>query len=196
MKYETNWLSHHGVRGQRWGQRRYQEEDGSLTALGREHYGVGEAEDKKQRKVQEKERYKRGKEYSKERDQIAGQKRKEILDKDAEYQKARKEVEDADWEYETAKDDFERESAQFHRGEAHAKLSMRYDKADAKATKHANDFMTKKYGDTALSDIDHYKTQSEKKFNRFVGGTIAALSVAVIGAQVAMYKKSTNRFRS
>lgn len=34
-------LFHHGVKDQRWGFRRYQNEDGSLTPLGRIHYGVG-----------------------------------------------------------------------------------------------------------------------------------------------------------
>lgn len=37
-----DFLMHHGVRGQRRGRRRYQNEDGSLTPEGREHYGVGE----------------------------------------------------------------------------------------------------------------------------------------------------------
>lgn len=35
-------IEHSGVKGQKWGVRRYQNEDGSLTALGREHYGVSE----------------------------------------------------------------------------------------------------------------------------------------------------------
>ena len=35
-------LCHHGTKGQKWGRRRYQNEDGSLTPAGREHYGVGE----------------------------------------------------------------------------------------------------------------------------------------------------------
>lgn len=41
--YEDNYLAHHGVIGQKWGVRRYQNPDGSLTAEGRAHYGVGEA---------------------------------------------------------------------------------------------------------------------------------------------------------
>lgn len=37
---DRNSLMHHGVKGMHWGIRRYQNEDGSLTALGREHYGI------------------------------------------------------------------------------------------------------------------------------------------------------------
>lgn len=33
-------LSHHGIKGQKWGIRRYQNSDGSLTAEGRERYLV------------------------------------------------------------------------------------------------------------------------------------------------------------
>lgn len=40
MEYEnTQYLVHHGIKGQKWGIRRYQNEDGSLTAEGRERYG-------------------------------------------------------------------------------------------------------------------------------------------------------------
>lgn len=35
------YLSHHGIKNQKWGQRRYQNKDGSLTPLGRIRYGVG-----------------------------------------------------------------------------------------------------------------------------------------------------------
>lgn len=41
--YTDNWteLYHHGIKGQKHGQRRYQNADGSLTPEGRVHYGVG-----------------------------------------------------------------------------------------------------------------------------------------------------------
>ena len=37
-------LYHHGILGQRWGNRRFQNEDGSWTPEGRERYGKGDGE--------------------------------------------------------------------------------------------------------------------------------------------------------
>ena len=50
MEQKTGWfvirpsnddIVHYGVDGQEWGKRRYQNKDGSLTPLGRRHYGYG-----------------------------------------------------------------------------------------------------------------------------------------------------------
>ena len=38
-----NFLMHHGIMGMHWGERKYQNKDGSLTEEGRKHYGVGPA---------------------------------------------------------------------------------------------------------------------------------------------------------
>lgn len=43
MESSRYYLAHYGVKGQKHGQRRYQNEDGSLTAEGRDHYGVGQS---------------------------------------------------------------------------------------------------------------------------------------------------------
>jgi chromosome segregation ATPase len=37
-------IAHHGVKGQEWGKRKYQYEDGSLTPEGKKHYGVGDGD--------------------------------------------------------------------------------------------------------------------------------------------------------
>lgn len=39
----SNELAHHGIKDQKWGLRRFQNPDGSLTPEGRKRYGVGEA---------------------------------------------------------------------------------------------------------------------------------------------------------
>lgn len=42
-----NYFEHHGVKGMRWGIRRYRHADGSLTSAGRKHYGYGDVQIKK-----------------------------------------------------------------------------------------------------------------------------------------------------
>lgn len=39
--YSNDYLSHHGIRGMKWGIRRYQNEDGSLTEAGKNRYSYG-----------------------------------------------------------------------------------------------------------------------------------------------------------
>ena len=40
--YDNNYLAHYGIKGQRWGVRRFQNSDGSLTKVGKEKYNTKE----------------------------------------------------------------------------------------------------------------------------------------------------------
>lgn len=41
---DEDYLEHHGIKGQKWGVRKYQNEDGSYTQAGKERYGIGDGE--------------------------------------------------------------------------------------------------------------------------------------------------------
>lgn len=49
ITYETNYLAHHGILGMKWGVRRYQNKDGSLTPEGRRRSGTKERKKSKHR---------------------------------------------------------------------------------------------------------------------------------------------------
>lgn len=46
-EHEKDYLMHHGILGMKWGVRRYQNEDGTLTAAGKKRYDTGTAGDMK-----------------------------------------------------------------------------------------------------------------------------------------------------
>lgn len=92
-KEYADYIAHYGVQGQKWGKRRYQNEDGSLTEEGRSHYGIG---DKKDWRRLEKDAAKDAKEFARAKayyGEGAGNRRKQIKNlisermKDPDYKK-------------------------------------------------------------------------------------------------------------
>ena len=53
---ENNVLMHHGVRGMKWGVRRFQNKDGTLTAAGKKRYEKEMAKLKEEEKAKEEEK--------------------------------------------------------------------------------------------------------------------------------------------
>lgn len=47
QKLDTTFLKHYGTLGMKWGERRYQNKDGSLTPEGRRHWGIGPPREKR-----------------------------------------------------------------------------------------------------------------------------------------------------
>lgn len=81
----SDYLAHHGIKNQKWGQRRFQNYDGSLTSEGRKRYGVGESNlSKREKKQAEKAKVKAAKERAK-----ANSKKKADAQKAAEQKQKR-----------------------------------------------------------------------------------------------------------
>lgn len=126
----TYYLEHHGIRGQKWGVRRYQNPDGTWTEEGKRRYGSsGPNYDKKQRKQDLKDlkdSYKKAKYAS-------------AVTNDYEYKY---------WNAKRYKNDADAENA-YERGSKSRQIEH---EITQEAFKKYNDFV-EKYGDTKVKDI-------------------------------------------
>ena len=157
--YETDYLMHHGILGQKWGVRRYQNSDGTLTAAGKARYGTREAFEAHQKLKQA------NKEYSKafnnaynhnhpyslsKKRRLESQKRwDEAADKAEAYRNAKK-------NYKDAKDSYKKEAVKRYNRAA--------DKADS--SQDAADIANQKMKD-AYKDLG--KTKVSRVIESFKG---------------------------
>lgn len=55
--YDNTYLYHHGIKGQKWGVRRFRNTDGTLTSAGKKRYLITTKEEKKELKLPKKWNY-------------------------------------------------------------------------------------------------------------------------------------------
>ena len=198
-----DYLSHHGIKGQEWGKRRWQNTDGSYTPEGRIHYGIGEGISKvaktakgidddsggiksrirriKEKHAENRERYKRGKELDKEQRNLRSEEYTKRLKSSKKYKELTKEIDDLENRHDrTVRDDDDEETREYKR-RLNDRLWNKMQDAEkieedifSKAKEASAKKMIEKYGKEALSDIDYYNNTSDKRLiATFIGGFAA-----------------------
>lgn len=151
------YLEHYGVLGMKWGVRRYQNYDGSLTPAGRKHYDVNVESKRQELKNRKKEKQEAYKEYNKAT--LGGM----LYDKKAANNYVKSEIREK-----YAKDDLKSEKVK-------EKLN-----AETKITKRRADLINN-YKSRGMSEdeaeIAAYKREKTEKMLKIVGGmTVAAIA--------------------
>lgn len=133
-------LEHHGVKNQKWGVRRYQNQDGSLTDLGRKHWGVGSGQRKtaEERLKDKEEKIKQKIAANEVKDRIKNLKKSEKEKKTAAKQAVREQKERESAAKKAAKDEKEREAQRKRELESKIKRDAQAEKERA-ANQKANE---------------------------------------------------------
>ena len=174
-------LAHHGIKGQKWGIRKYQNPDGTLTPEGRERYGVNSKQEWKDKK---KEMRTRRDALEREAHTKYNMSDKELA-KDMEDAYNEKVKRDVEWWYgEGSTDRFSDNANYYAQKEYEEKKQTRaneeYDRAVAEAEEWIENSMKEEFGRS-------YDTWQEEATTKAAVGLGAAVVAEMIAAGALMY---------
>lgn len=170
-------ISHHGVKGQRWGVRRYQNADGSYTAAGKKRYGVGDGKSYKDITTDEVDSYLKNSDYRKRRkaaykkenfdggkaywsDGAGHVKRRKLTNPNSKTYKALQKVQDAETEIDAIQKKTKEQT-----GDLDKKHTALLDKCGA-ANDKAREYEDVMYDAQKAGDTAAYK-RAEKEYNKY-----------------------------
>ena len=169
----SEYLEHHGIKGQKWGVRRFQNEDGSYTSSGKKRYGINGTG-------------KTRKELNAEKKQLAGDKYKELT-KDVE--KMRQKAIEYGQKHNLDLDDGG--GGDPKAGRHYMKMWEKIDQVEAQADydagKYATDEFIRKYGKTTLDKLNSANA------NVAAGKAVAAAALAIAGGVLISKIKQQQR---
>lgn len=197
MKYYGNELYHHGILGQKWGIRRFQNKDGSLTSEGQKRYGVNSKEEWKTLKKQMKtsERSYRDKWHNNAKNKKELERLTEARDRKEALYNQHKEVNkwavsnrqnDENGYSDLAKALYNAQVAPSER--AYKKAQAALDAFEAKGEEYVQKKMKSQYGQPYDTWKEESKKQVEAGIALAVGGSLAAMMALEIGAIVSAGK--------
>lgn len=131
-------LYHHGIKGQKWGVRRYQNKDGSRTKAGMS-------------------RYKKGREVRRELNSLRDQEHDRLRKASKKYKETEKEVERLKSRMDYEWDDYERKRIDDRRWNKEEDLRALDEEFNKKASEYAAKQVLEKRGKEAISDLQYYE---------------------------------------
>ena len=198
MRYESdNYLVHHGIKGQHWGVRRFQNEDGTLTAAGKDRYLVGKerAEEYRQNKKEEIAKLERS-------NPLVNRANKEMETLKRDY-----DLDDngrATWKtnlFKYSEDQVRQAESQYHALQQVTKNDREVIKQ--KAGERAMQRLVDKYGEKSIKDMEYYHEETarrDKKRAGIIAGIFAAVAaipiVSIIVGNIRRRKESEQNMRS